>query len=105
MNLSKIYTAKYLAGQEILSSNQRKIIEQVNFAYSPLEKSFEKQTKMIGKQGEKQIKSIENRVKKIFLDTNKKSMAFLLSKAFLNEEGTQELKKQQNQKMHSAEMI
>ena len=88
MNLSKIYTAKYLAGQEILSSNQRKIIEQVNFAYSPLEKSFEKQTKMIGKQGEKQIKSIENRVKKIFLDTNKKSMAFLLSKAFLNEEGT-----------------
>ena len=88
MNLSKIYTAKYLAGQEILSSNQRKIIEQVNFAYSPLETSFEKQTKMIGKQGEKQIKSIENRVKKIFLDTNKKSMAFLLSKAFLNEEGT-----------------
>ena len=88
MNLSKIYTAKYLAGQEILFSNQRKIIEQVNFAYSPLEKAFEKQTKMIEKQGEKQIKSIENRVKKIFLDTNQKSMAFLLSKAFLNEEGT-----------------
>ena len=88
MNLSKIYTAKYLAGQEILSSNQRKIIEQVNFAYSPLEKAFEKQTKMIEKQGEKQIKSIENRVKKILLDTNQKSMAFLLSKAFLNEEGT-----------------
>ena len=34
--------------------------------YSPWEKAFEKQTKTTEKQGEKQIKAIENRVKKIF---------------------------------------
>ena len=35
---------EYLTGQEIVSFNQRKIIEQAKFAYSPLGKAFEKQT-------------------------------------------------------------
>ena len=32
-----------LAGEEILPSNERQIIEQAKFEYSPLEKAFEKQ--------------------------------------------------------------
>ena len=38
---------KYLTGKEILPLDQRRVIEQAKFAYSPLQKSFEKQTKMI----------------------------------------------------------
>ena len=34
------------------------MIEQAKFAYSSLEKAFEKQTKMIEEQGKKQIKAI-----------------------------------------------
>ena len=36
--------------------NQRQLIEQGTFAYSPLGKAFEKQTKSIGDQGGKKIK-------------------------------------------------
>ena len=46
-----------------MPSNQRQIIEQTKFAYSPLGKAFEKQTKRIKDQGEKQIKSIEDNKK------------------------------------------
>ena len=35
---------EYLSGEEILPSNQRQIIEQATFAYSPLGTAFEKQT-------------------------------------------------------------
>ena len=45
--------------------NQRQIIEQAKFSYSPLGKAFEKQIKTIENQGEKQIKVLENRVEKI----------------------------------------
>ena len=38
---------KYLTGNEILNFNQRQIIEQIKFAYSPLGRSFGKQTKTI----------------------------------------------------------
>ena len=38
---------EYLTGEEILPSNQQQIIEQAKFAYSPLGKAFEKQTKTI----------------------------------------------------------
>ena len=33
---------EYLTGEEILPSNQREIIEQTKFAYSPLGKTFKK---------------------------------------------------------------
>ena len=40
---------EYLTGEEILPSNQRQIIEQTKFSYSPLEKALEKQVeKQIG---------------------------------------------------------
>ena len=38
----KINKYEHLTAKEILSSNQRKIIEQVKFAYSPIGKDFEK---------------------------------------------------------------
>ena len=51
---------EYLTGEEILTSNKQQIIEQVKFTYSPLGKAFEKQTKTIEDQGEKQIKAIQD---------------------------------------------
>ena len=43
--LGKIDKYQYLASEEILPSNQSRIIEQANFTYSPLDKAFEKQIK------------------------------------------------------------
>ena len=36
---------EYLTGEQILSSDQRKMIKQGNLAYSPLEKALENQTR------------------------------------------------------------
>ena len=44
---------EYLTGEEILPSNQQQLIEQAKFTYSPLGKAFEKLTKTIEDQGEK----------------------------------------------------
>ena len=55
----KIDKYYYLTGDKILPSNQRQIIEQAKFTYSPLGKAFEKQRKTIKDQGEKQITPIE----------------------------------------------
>ena len=41
----KIDKYEYLAGDEILPSNQRQIIQKAKFTYPPLGKAFEKQTK------------------------------------------------------------
>ena len=56
----KIYQYQYLTDEEILPSNQKQIIEQAKFTYSPLGKAFEKQIKTIEDQGEKQIKAIQD---------------------------------------------
>ena len=60
----KIDKFEYLAGEEILPSNQKLIIEQANFTYYPLDKAFEKQiktiTETIKEKGEKQIKATES---------------------------------------------
>ena len=45
LSFGKIDKYKYLTGEEILSPNQRRVIEEAKFAYSPLTKAFEKQTK------------------------------------------------------------
>ena len=39
-----IHKYEYLTSEEMLPSNQKQIIEQAKFAYSPLGKAFEKQT-------------------------------------------------------------
>ena len=43
----KINKYEHLTGEEILPSNQRPILGQVKFPYSPVGKAFEKQTKTI----------------------------------------------------------
>ena len=53
LSSGKINTCEYLTGEEILPSNQQKMIEQAKFTYSPLGKEFEKQAKTIEDQGQK----------------------------------------------------
>ena len=60
LSSGKIDKYEYLTGEEILPSNQQQIIEKAKFTYSLLEKAFEKQTKSIKDQGEKQIKAIRD---------------------------------------------
>ena len=43
LSSSKIDIHEYLTGEEILPSDQRRIIEQAKFTYSPLGKALEKQ--------------------------------------------------------------
>ena len=50
----------YLTDEEILPSNQKQVIEQAKFTYSPLGKAFEKQIKTIEDQEQKQIKATQN---------------------------------------------
>ena len=45
LSSGKIKKYEYLAGEKIFTSNQKQIIEQAKFTYSPLWKAFEKQTK------------------------------------------------------------
>ena len=52
---AKIDRYQYFTGEEILPSNQKQIIQQAKFTYSPLRKAFEKQTKTIEDQGKKQV--------------------------------------------------
>ena len=54
LSSGKIDEYEYLTGEEILPSNQQQIIEQAEFTYSHLGKAFERQTKSIKDQGEKQ---------------------------------------------------
>ena len=52
----KIYKYEYLAGGEILPSNQSRMIEKANFSFYPLRKAFKKQIKTTESQGEKKMK-------------------------------------------------
>ena len=54
----EIHKYKYLTGEDILPSNQQQIIEQTEFTYSPLGKAFEKQTKAIEDQEQKQVETL-----------------------------------------------
>ena len=67
----KIDKYEYLAGEEILPSDQNRIIEQARFTYSPLGKAFEKQIKTIDEQGENQIKALEEHRKQLIKYNNK----------------------------------
>ena len=58
LSSDKIHKYEYLAGEDILPSNQQQIIEQAKFTYSPLGKAFEKQIKTIEDQGNKQVEAL-----------------------------------------------
>ena len=62
LSSGKIDKYEYLTGEEILPSNKQQIIEQDKFIYSPLGKAFEKQTKTIEDQREKQLKAIQDKM-------------------------------------------
>ena len=55
LSSGKIDKYEYLTGEEILPSNQKQIIEQAKFAYSPLGKAFEKEIKTIEDQGKNKV--------------------------------------------------
>ena len=65
LSLDKIDKYEYLTSKEILSSNQRRVIEETKFTYSPLGKASEKQKRAIEDQGEKQIKVTEEHGKEL----------------------------------------
>ena len=51
LSSNKFNEDEYLTGEEILPSNQRQMIQQAKFTYSPLGKAFDKQIKTIEDQG------------------------------------------------------
>ena len=61
LSSGKIDKYEYLTGKVILSYTQQQIIKQAKLTYSPLVKAFEKQTKTIKEQGQKQIKAIQDK--------------------------------------------
>ena len=74
LSSGKIDKYEYLAGEEILPSDQSRIIHQVKCTYSPLRKVFEKQIKTVKDQGEKQIEALEERGKNLVKYSEKKSL-------------------------------
>ena len=48
-----------------MPSNQRQIMEQAKFTYSPVGKAFEKQTKIIEEQDKMQIKALDKHGKQL----------------------------------------
>ena len=71
LSSGKIDKYEFLTNEEIFSSDQRIIIEHAKFTYSPLDKAFEKQIKLIEGQGRKQVDAITNESKEIETLTNK----------------------------------
>ena len=69
MSSNKINKYEYLTGEEILPSNQKQMIQQAKFIYSPLGKTFEKQIKTIEDHGKKQVEALKD------LKGNKKTNA------------------------------
>ena len=68
----KIDKFEDLTGEEILISDERRVIEQTKFLYSPLGKAFEKQIKTIQDQEKKQIKAIQEHGKQLAKYNNEK---------------------------------
>ena len=73
LSSGKIDTYECLTGDKILRSNQQQMIERTKFTYSPLGKIFEKQTKTIKGQGEKQADPFKAFKSKIIKTKRKKT--------------------------------
>ena len=84
----KIDKYEYRTGEGILPSNQKQIIEQAKFSYSPLGKYFEKQTKRIDDQGKKQddiLKTLKPKELKAIEDKSDDNEKHLKFKKVFNE--------------------
>ena len=65
LSFGKIDKYEYLSSEEILSPDQKKIIEQVKFTYFSIGRAFEKTNlKKIEDEEKKEIKTIEDQGKK-----------------------------------------
>ena len=73
----------------MLPSNQRQIIEQAKFTYSPLGKAFERQTKTIEDQRKKQVKALKD----LDLKEETKSIEEIFPKAYESDEMKNKLSK------------
>ena len=80
LSSGKIDKDEYLTGEEILPSNQRQIIEQAKFTYSPLGEAFEKQTKPIKDQVIKQVKASQDNKQLVNINDDDYKDKLLLSK-------------------------
>ena len=65
LSSGKIDKYEFLTGKEILPLDQRRVMEQTKFNYSPLERAFEKQIKTVEDQGEKPMKTLKEHGKKL----------------------------------------
>ena len=92
LSSGKIDKYEYLTGEEILPSNQQQIIEQAKFTYSPLGKAFEKQTKTIEEQGQKQRKAIQDN-KKQLANTQEITIKNIIPENIMNNEAKKEMGK------------
>ena len=59
LSSGKVDKYEYLTGEEILPSDQSRIIEQAKSIYFPLGKAFEKQIKTIEDKGIKQVEALK----------------------------------------------
>ena len=92
LSSGKIDKYEYLTGEEILPLNQRQIIEQAKFIYSPLGKASEKQTQTIEDQGEKQITAIQDN-KKQLTNTQEVTIKNIIPENILSDEAKKEIDK------------
>ena len=60
LSSGKIDKYEYLTGEEILPSDQRRVIEQAKFTYYPFGKALEKQRKTVEDQGIKQVEVLKS---------------------------------------------
>ena len=73
-----------------MPSNKQQIIEQAKFTYSPLEKAFEKQTKIIEDQGKKQTNALKDwkpkeQIKAVEGESNNQSIASIIFNDLIKE--------------------
>ena len=80
---------EYRTGEDILPSNRQQIIEQAKFTYSPLGKTFEKQIKTIEDQVKKQVDAskklkLKEETKPIENKSNNQSRATIIFNELIN---------------------
>ena len=80
LSSGKLDEYEYLTGEEILPSNQKQIIQQAKFNYSPLGKAIEKQRKTIEDRGKKQVQAIQDNKQLVNINRDDYKDKLLLSK-------------------------
>ena len=85
------YKYKYLTDEEIIHSDQKKLIEKIKFQYGSLGKALEKQIKRIEDQGEKQVKAIEKNSKQLLKSNEIQSIKNIIPEDKINKDAKNEI--------------